>query len=671
APPPDTTNPTVSLTFPASGANVSGTVTIAASASDNIGVTKVDFMVNGTTVNSDFTAPYSYNWNTTGLSGSQVLSAKAFDAAGNNAVSSSISVVVQPPPPVTASSWIYQDSLQSPWRDTSWSSTNSYKSVEQVYAGSYSLKSVQGAWGAFSVHSGPIGSPVDIDPTKYSQFDFAIYNTTPGLILNVYCYNDRNDVFPNVLQNNVPVNQWTIISVPMSQLNPNSYVIHSVNIQNYTRLIPTYYLDNVHFVGVVANDTIPPSVTITNPLNGSMVSGAITISANASDNKKLMGVQFKLDGVNLGSELTTSPFSLSLNTLTCSNGTHSISATARDSAGLTKTATVTVTVNNVVSNPVQFPVRDNFDTVASICNLSGRNKWTTLANQPTSGAIQIVNNAIQPYSTGGVGTFGGVAWDSLCSGGMQVGLVVKQKGGNGSNSSFFIYTRMTSKDMNTGNGYRLRYLDNPSGVDLVEIQRVKLGTTGMTMASAYREINVGDTLRIQVRNDAMKTLVAFVNRDSVCSVRDTLYNNSSWYVWLRGCVFSTPVRMDNFMVGSIPGSPVPEQPPVTASKLRSILGKGLQTPGEFTLAQNYPNPFNPTTQIEYTLADRAFITLKIYNALGSEVAQLTEGEQDAGSYGVTWNAGNVASGIYFARLTASDVGGKQLFQQTKRMMLLK
>jgi hypothetical protein len=66
APPPDVTPPTVSITSPAAG-NVSGTVTIAANAADNVGVSRVEFYVNGTLVGTDNAAPYTYSWNTTTL----------------------------------------------------------------------------------------------------------------------------------------------------------------------------------------------------------------------------------------------------------------------------------------------------------------------------------------------------------------------------------------------------------------------------------------------------------------------------------------------------------------------------------------------------------------------------------------------------------------------------
>ncbi|PYS31238.1 MAG: hypothetical protein DMG11_02020 [Acidobacteria bacterium] len=94
-------------------------------------------------------------------------------------------------------------------------------------------------------------------------------------------------------------------------------------------------------------DTTPPTVSVSSPAAGSTVSATTTVSANASDNVGVAGVQFKLDGANLGAEDTTSPYSVSWNTTTASNGSHTLTAVARDAAGNQATsASVTVTVSN-------------------------------------------------------------------------------------------------------------------------------------------------------------------------------------------------------------------------------------------------------------------------------------------------------------------------------------
>ncbi len=98
-------------------------------------------------------------------------------------------------------------------------------------------------------------------------------------------------------------------------------------------------------------DITPPSVVLTAPTDGATVSGAITISATASDNVGVAGLQFLLDGVSLGSEDTTAPYSFSWDPSTVSNGLHSLSARARDAAGNSAiSGVITVNVDNT-NNP--------------------------------------------------------------------------------------------------------------------------------------------------------------------------------------------------------------------------------------------------------------------------------------------------------------------------------
>ncbi|WP_407692871.1 extracellular catalytic domain type 1 short-chain-length polyhydroxyalkanoate depolymerase [Pyxidicoccus xibeiensis] len=103
--PGDTTPPTVNLTAPGNGATVSGTVTLTASASDAVGVTRVEFLVDGSVVGTDASAPYELAWNSASVgNGAHALAARAFDAAGNNATDSDTGVTVSnsgTPTPVT------------------------------------------------------------------------------------------------------------------------------------------------------------------------------------------------------------------------------------------------------------------------------------------------------------------------------------------------------------------------------------------------------------------------------------------------------------------------------------------------------------------------------------------------------------------------------------------
>jgi photosystem II stability/assembly factor-like uncharacterized protein len=85
----------------------------------------------------------------------------------------------------------------------------------------------------------------------------------------------------------------------------------------------------------------------------------------------------------------------------------------------------------------------------------------------------------------------------------------------------------------------------------------------------------------------------------------------------------------------------------------------------FMLEQNYPNPFNPSTRISFNLLSREFVTLKVYNALGSEVATLLKENLPGGYYEIEFNGYGLQSGVYFYELSSNN------FVETKKMLLLK
>ena len=153
-----------------------------------------------------------------------------------------------------------------------------------------------------------------------------------------------------------------------------------------------------------SSDTTPPSVSVSAPANGATVNGTtVTVSASASDNVGVAGVQFKVDGANLGAEDTSAPYGVTWNTTTMANGTHTLSVVARDAAGNWTTANSSVLVNNVVNSaptissianrtitagtstgPVAFTVGDA-QTAAGSLMVSGSSSNPTLV--PSSGIV--------------------------------------------------------------------------------------------------------------------------------------------------------------------------------------------------------------------------------------------------------------------------------------------
>jgi len=143
---------------------------------------------------------------------------------------------------------------------------------------------------------------------------------------------------------------------------------------------------------VTLPDTIAPAVSITAPFNTQIVAGTVTVSANASDNAGVVGVQFKLDGNNLGNEDTTPPYSISWNTTGFSPGTHTLTAVARDA------------VNSTTSTPINVGVDNTAPTVSVTAPYSGQNVagTFTLAASASDANMKGVQFQVDGSNVGGL-----------------------------------------------------------------------------------------------------------------------------------------------------------------------------------------------------------------------------------------------------------------------------
>ncbi len=203
----------------------------------------------------------------------------------------------------------------------------------------------------------------------------------------------------------------------------------------------------------------------------------------------------------------------------------------------------------------------------------------------------------------------------------------------------------------------------------------------------FESVPVGDssTIDVLVRNNSSEELniTGFYNKNDIYSVNNTL-----------------PINVPPFGSEEISISFSPEDEgyfkdklyifsDTDTSRIAQVLVMGGRTDtifsnvnhknvlGKFSLEQNFPNPFNPTTNIRFQIAELGFVSLKVYDVLGNEIATLVNEEKPAGAYVVKFNrhSGKVRnlpagrqglpSGIYFYRLQAGD------FVQTKKMLLLK
>ena len=199
-----------------------------------------------------------------------------------------------------------------------------------------------------------------------------------------------------------------------------------------------------------SSDTTPPTASITAPGAGATVSGTITVSANATDNVGVAGVQFKLDGADLGGEDTSAPYSTSWNTTSSSNGSHSLTAVARDAAGNTATSgAVAVVVNNapdttppVISAVASSGITSNGATIA----------WTT--NEASDSQVEFGTTA--SYGQSSLLDSSLVTGHSIGLSGLAASTVYhfrvrsRDGGGNLAVSGDQTFTTLAPPDLNTG-----------------------------------------------------------------------------------------------------------------------------------------------------------------------------------------------------------------------------
>jgi len=101
------------------------------------------------------------------------------------------------------------------------------------------------------------------------------------------------------------------------------------------------------------------------------------------------------------------------------------------------------------------------------------------------------------------------------------------------------------------------------------------------------------------------------------------------------------------------------------SELSDVIEVEVLTPIEYSLSQNYPNPFNPSTTISYSIPADGYVTLRVYDVLGNEVASLVDEQKQSGIFDVHFNASALSSGVYYYTLKASE------FTSTKKLVLMK
>jgi hypothetical protein len=361
--------PQVTLTAPAEGATLAGSVTLSATVTGNVVATKVEFTLNGVLIGTDTTAPYSLTWDSTNaLNGPATLTARAFDSSCNSHAMS-VSVTIQ-----NAGQAAFDPTLGAPACHNPSSECDSvnlltgrgpFVGPEQNTPNTLGSTCVDGEAGWYQMdpsleglkvlHTGggllAHGKQVRIEASIFASFDPSIERldlfSAPDARAPVWTWIatlSPRDMGPNLLS--------TVFTIPQgSGLQAIRGVYRSGGSSSACPSGSTDDVDDLAFTVVQETDSAPPTATLTAPAAGATIKDTVTLTATASDNFAVVRVEF-YDGTTLLGTDTTAPYSASWNTRTVANGAHALTARAYDTAGLVGSApSVSVTVNNDVTPP--------------------------------------------------------------------------------------------------------------------------------------------------------------------------------------------------------------------------------------------------------------------------------------------------------------------------------
>ncbi len=429
--PQDTTPPVVSITAPASGATISDTASISATATDVGGMTSVTFKIDGATIATDTVSPYTTSFNTVSYTnGSHTLTAVATDTSGNTATATRTVTISNTGGTYTTAQVATHASVSNCWFIISGKvyDVTSYISVHpggtstiinQCGTDATTAFNTKGGGGTHSTSAksilntfyiGDLAGAPPSDTTAPSAPTVTATGTTQTITnLSWTASTDNVGVTGyNIYQDGGLWDIATGTSMQITGLTPSTTYIFTVKAKDAAGNMSAP--SNALSVTTTAppSDTTPPTVSFTTPTNGATISGAATtLSATATDASGVASVVFKIDGTAIAT-VTTAPYTTSLNTTSYTNGSHTLTAVATDTKANSATATLSIIVSNTVtdSTPPSVPTGLSATAISSsVINLS----WTASTDNVGvteyriyRGGVQIATSTTTSYSNTGL-----------------------------------------------------------------------------------------------------------------------------------------------------------------------------------------------------------------------------------------------------------------------------
>jgi hypothetical protein len=411
-------------------------------------------------------------------------------------------------------------------------------------------------------------------------------------------------------------------------------------------------------------ETVPPVVVITSPTDGSFVAGTVPVTATATDNVGVAGVQFRIDGANLGGEDQVPPYETTWNTLTVGNGPHVVKAIARDLAGNRGADSVAVTVNNLIPPPPadHLALAYAFNEVGgqSLGDNSGNGNVGTLHGAtfgPGRNAGGLAFDGVNDYAEtpnsssldiGGTGlTIALWARITPTAGGTDYVLVGKPWNAMSMVSPFYQYgvefSNSSNRTVDFFFGGPNATLHGPHRLAApfdvwTHLAFTYDGTTVKGYVDGVERLSATDAASITPRGHSLRLGVDGLYQQFFRGTLDDLR------IYSRAL---TPSEILSAMQTPVGGAP-------------SGVPAADASPAHTVLFPARPNPFRDRTTIGFVLPSPLRAELRLLDVAGRVVRTVDLGPLAAGPHAFDWDGTDdegrpVASGLYFLRLRAGAV----------------